>query len=298
MLGFDLIHVCRNRRLLQADIIWTYTELEHLGVLAVFRLLARRNRPKLIANCCWLFDRWPGLSRAKRFLHGKLLNGADVVVTFTPEGLNVARQLLPSVRSECILSGALTDDMKSPRRAPVHRPIRIASLGNDMHRDWETLLRAFGNIDRYDVRIASSRINRKLVDVLSNVNIASAVTADEVRGLYEWSDLVVVPLKPNLHASGITVLFESAVFGVPSVCTDTGGLRAYFPGGEIAYVPPLAPAVLRAKIDELSENVERRFTMVVSAQEGLISADLTLQGFARRDRRLSEELLRSSSDTP
>src|ERR1700757_4215909 len=34
LLGFDLIHVWRNRRALwTADIVWTHTELEHLGVL-------------------------------------------------------------------------------------------------------------------------------------------------------------------------------------------------------------------------------------------------------------------------
>src|SRR6516162_1101962 len=32
LLGFDLIHVCRNRRgIFEADVVWTHTEIEHLG---------------------------------------------------------------------------------------------------------------------------------------------------------------------------------------------------------------------------------------------------------------------------
>ncbi len=39
---------------------------------------------------------------------------------------------------------------------------------------------------------------------------------------------MVVPLKPNKHASGITVMEEAALHGLPMVVTDTGGLKAYF----------------------------------------------------------------------
>jgi glycosyltransferase involved in cell wall biosynthesis len=296
LLGFDLIHVWRNRRgIFEADVVWTHTELENLGVLALFRLLGRRRRrPKLVANCVWLFDRWPRLSRAKRFLYRELLQEASVVTTLSPENLKTARQLLPSVRCECVLWGTLSEEMTAPRRALGCRAIRIASLGNDMHRDWPTLLAAFGNVDRYEVRIGSSHIDRKLLKGVRNVTAISAMTADEVRVLYEWADLVVVPLKPNLHASGITVVFESVILGVPSICTDTGGLRAYFSQSEVAYVPHSAPIAMRAAADQLAADDDRRFKMVASAQRHLISAELTAHGFAIRNRRLSEELLGSN----
>jgi len=294
LLGFDLIHVCRNRRgIFEADVVWTHTEIEHLGVLALFRLLRQRRRPKLVANCVWLFDRWPRLSRAKRFLYRVLLQEASVVTTLSPENLKMARRLLPAVRCECVLWGISSQEMTAPRRVLPGRPLRIASLGNDMHRDWPTFLAAFANLDRYEVRIGSSRIDRKLLKGVRNVTAISAMTADEVRALYEWADLVVVALKPNLHASGITVVFESVISGVPSICTDTGGLRAYFSDAEVAYVPHSAPIALRAAADKLSADLEQRFNMVVSAQRRLISGELTAHGFAIRNRRLSEELLGS-----
>jgi len=266
-------------------------------VLALFRLLGRRRRPKLVANCIWLFDRWPRLSRARRFLYRALLQQASVVTTLSPENLKAARRLLPSVRCECVLWGSTSEEMTAPRKTLGRRAIRIASLGNDMHRDWPTLLAAFGNLERYEVRIGSSRIERKLIKGLRNVTAISPKTADEVRALYAWADLVVVPLKPNLHASGITVVVESVISGVPSICTDTGGLRAYFSESEVAYVPHSAPIAMRAAADRLAADDEARLNMVVSAQRRLISAELTAHGFAIRNRRLSEELLTSSYAT-
>jgi glycosyltransferase involved in cell wall biosynthesis len=298
LLGFDLIHVWRNRSsIFEADVVWTHTELENLGVLALFRMLGRRSRPKLVANCVWLFDRWSRLSWARRFLYRVLLQEASVVTTLSPENLKTARRLLPSVRCECVLLGAVSLEMTPPRRAQGRRAIRIAALGNDMHRDWQTLLAAFGNLDRYEVRIGSSRLDRKLLKGLRNVTAIAPRTADEVRAIYAWADVVVVPLKPNLHASGITVVFESVVSGVPSICSDTGGLRAYFSESEVAYVPHSAPVAMRAAADQLAADDDWRFSMVASAQRRLISAELTAHGFAMRNRRLSEELLTSSGAT-
>jgi len=128
------------------------------------------------------------------------------------------------------------------------------------------------------------------------VTVKSVELEDQVRELYDWADILVISLKPNLHVSGITVIFESIICGVPTICTDTGGLRAYFSDAELTYVPPLAPVALRVAADRLSGDNERRFTQTIRAQQHLISADLTARGFAMRNRTLSEELLREGSN--
>ncbi|MGH7931560.1 MAG: glycosyl transferase [Candidatus Binataceae bacterium] len=293
VLGFDLIHAWRNRRrLFAADIVWTHTELENLAVLLLFRARSRRSRPKIIANCVWLFDYWPGLSWPRRVVYRELLRHTDALTTFSPANIKVAKTMLPGVRSEYILWGATTEDLKRPDRSPMHHPLRIASLGSDIHRDWKTLIKAFGNRERYEVRIGSTRINPKLVAGVSNVALLSVATANDVKALYEWADIVVVSLKPNLHASGITVILESVILAVPLVCTDTGGLRAYFSPAEVCYVPASAPVAMRVAVEELAMGEERRSSMLVNAQQRLLAANLTTKGFAERHRRLSEELLR------
>jgi glycosyltransferase involved in cell wall biosynthesis len=291
-LGFDLIHAWRNRRrLFAADIVWTHTELENLAVLLLFRALGRRSRPKIIANCVWLFDRWPGLSWPRRVAYRELLRQADVVTTFSPANIKVAKSVLPGVRCEYIRWGATIEDLKQPGGKPMHDPLRIASLGSDIHRDWKTLIKAFGNRERYQVKIGSARINPKLLAGVSNVALISVATSDDIKALYEWADVVVVSVKPNLHASGITVILESVILAVPLVCTDTGGLRAYFSAAEICYVPAKAPIAMRVAVEELARDDERRLSLVVRAQKRMLTAGLTTKAFADHHRRLSEELL-------
>ena len=292
MVGFDLIHAWRNRKgLFAADIVWTHTEIENLAVLLFFWFCRWGRQPKVIANCVWLFDRWPKLSWPRRFIYRKLLRHADAVTTFSPANMQVAKSVLPGVRCEYIRWGATIEDLKKPRIKPMHHPLRIASLGSDIHRDWKTLITAFGNRERYRVAIGSRRIKPKVLMGTTNVTVLCVATADDVKALYDWADIVVVSLKPNLHASGITVILESVILGVPVVCTDSGGLRAYFSPAEICYVPIYAPIAMRVAVEELARDDERRLDMVVRAQKRLLTASLTTRGFAERHRQLSEELL-------
>ncbi len=47
--------------------------------------------------------------------------------------------------------------MKTPTEWKPHSSIRIAAIGNDRDRDWETLIKAFGNDARYTVKLATRR---------------------------------------------------------------------------------------------------------------------------------------------
>ncbi len=296
-LGFDIVHAWRNKRqLLSADIVWTHTELEGLAALLLVRTFGQADRPKLQANCVWLFDQWPYHSWVRKLLYRNLLKNADILTTLSPENLKVARRVVPNVRCECVLVGVTVEAMTPPRRSPFHDPVRVASLGNDMHRDWLTLIKAFGNVAEYQLKIGSTKIRPEMIESVKNAELFPTITADDVKRLYEWADVVVVPLKPNLHASGITVVLESVVSGVPLVSTDTGGLRAYFSDDEMCYVPSADPLSMRAAVADLAKDDNRRFAMAVKAQERLVAANLTATGFAERNRRLSEKLLQTSED--
>jgi Glycosyl transferases group 1 len=290
-LGFDLIHTWRNRAgLRSADVIWTHTEREHLAV-ALFILLRRKPGPKLIAQCIWLFDNWSRLSAPKRALYRRLLGIADIVTTQSPEDLRLARTVIPGHPTACVLSGGTIEWMIPPHDEPLHQPLRLASLGNDMHRDWGTLLCAFGGRNEYEVAIASKKLSPRRIRHMHNFRLVAVQTAADVRRLYEWADMVVVPLKPNHHVSGITVVFESIISGVPVIVTDTGGLRVYFSDTEVGYVPLNAPEEMRLMAETLIADRDRRLSMVKFAQERMRIAELTKQGYAARHRRLTESLL-------
>jgi glycosyltransferase involved in cell wall biosynthesis len=294
--GFDLLHAWHNRHsLFDTDVVWTHTELEHLAVLVLWRLIPRQRRPKLIAQCIWLFDKWDRLPALKRSLYIKLLSQADVITLQSSECMKAARRVLPAARCCMNLYGTHTDAMVPALPRPVHTPIRILSLGRDMHRDWATLIAAVSGWEGCEARVGARYIDRKQARQVKNVELVKPDSI-QLRSLYDWADVVVVSLKPNLHISGITVITEAVLTGVPLVCTDTGGLRSYFSDDEIMYVPPNDPDAIRRAIVQLAADDGLRLSLARKAQERLLKDDLSTRARARRMAELSRELLAEPSD--
>ena len=292
LLGCDLVHAWRNRKaLFAADIVWTHTELEHLAVLALWQYRRRERRPRLIAQNVWLFDRWQRFSTPRRWLYRYLLSQADVLTFLSPENLNAARELFPRMRCEFLPFGVSWHSMVAPVRRAAHRPVRLVALGNDMHRDWQTLIAAAEPWSGCRLRIGSKNIDRRLTDHAQNIEVIAPSSDREVEELYAWADLAVVPLKPNLHASGLTVIFEAVLHGLPVVCTDTGGIRGYFSEEDVRYVPPQDPVALRRTLRDLAEDDSMRIAMATHAQAQMLSSDLSSRSFARRHYEISRELV-------
>jgi glycosyltransferase involved in cell wall biosynthesis len=296
VIGFDLIHAWRNREgIVQADVVWTHSEIEHLAVLLLFCLgLARNRRPRLIAQSIWLFDRWRHISAFRRWAYRRLLDHADILTVLSPENLRIVRELFPGKRSELVFFGIDSSKMRAVKRREPGSRIRILSLGNDMHRDWVTLIKALGGWNHCEVKIGGKRIGcriRRQVHKFANFEIVMPKLAVEIDRLYDWADFVVVPLKRNFHASGITVIIEAVLSGVPVICSDTGGLYAYFSREEVRYVPRADPVGLRDAIEQLSRSDDQRYTLARRAQARVISQELNSRAFANRHYQISRMLL-------
>jgi hypothetical protein len=81
VLGFDFVHAWRNRKgIYDADVVWTYTESQNLAILLLFLIRQTKQRPRLIANIVWLFDRWPKFPAPNRWLFTKLLSRCQVAL--------------------------------------------------------------------------------------------------------------------------------------------------------------------------------------------------------------------------
>jgi glycosyltransferase involved in cell wall biosynthesis len=292
LLGFDFVHAWRNRRGIGgAEVVWTHTESQYLAVLLLFQARRRARRPKLIAQSVWLFDRWSRLSRPRRWFYAWLMRQADVLTVHSPDNLEKARELFPMCRSEIVPFGIRTEPIRCREPRKPHCPIRVLSLGNDRHRDWMTLVDAIKGWGQCELRLVSRQISRALVRGARNVEVVCPNTNDELMALYEWADIVALAIKPNLHASGITVVEEATVCGVPVICTDTGGLRAYFSDGEVKYVPARQPEALRRQIASFAQDDDAGAAMVKRARERMVAAGLSSRDFARRHAKLSRELL-------
>ncbi len=295
--GFDLIHAWRNRKqLFAADVVWAHTEREHLAALLLRCLRPHKRNPKIIAECMWLPDRWSSIPRAKRALYRWLLARADALTSQSEEGVSWLRKQLPQATIEHIPSGAIAEFMRLPRRVPIHRPTRIAALGTDMHRDWPTLFAALGGNPSFELRVASSNARGRRRDSEGNVTVTAASTEADVRSLYDWADMIVVPLKPNRHVSGRTVIFEAVALAVPIIATDVGGLRVYFSDDELCFVPSGDPRALEAAATRLADDDNARFNMAVAAQRRVLVAGLTTRAYAEGHRNLSRALLAERRD--
>lgn len=294
VLGFDIIHAWRNRRaILESDVVWTHTEQEHLAVALVLLTHAKKGgaRPLLLAQSIWLLDRWPGYSALRRAVYRRLLARADLLTTLASDNAARCGDYFgrPARR---VLYGLDTNDfpLTPPAHWTPHAPIRVAGIGNDRDRDWTTLVAALGNDPRYEVRIATCRRVPSSVRA-SNVELARVSGLQQQRAFFEWADLIVVPLRPNTHASGITVMLEAAAMGKPMFVTRTGGLEQYFDERAVFYVEPFNAQQLREAVNALIADPARALASAREAGEQLRARDLTTENFARQHVQLTREML-------
>jgi glycosyltransferase involved in cell wall biosynthesis len=297
ILGFDLIHAWRNfDGIRSADVVWTHTESQFLSILLLLQSTPRARRPKLIAQSVWVFDQWHGFSALKQRLLSRLIKQADVLAAHSPENLAVAKRLFPEVRSELVLFGIAADTKITPALRSVKKPLSIISLGNDTYRDWNLLIDAISSQQDWTLKIASQKIKLSSIGNAANVEVVRLKANDELFALYQWADVLVLAIKPNLHASGITVIQEAALQGIPVICSNTGGLRAYFSDTEVYFVPPQDATALRNAIHYLADHPDVRLTLAQKAQARMGPNGLSSEAFVRRQVDIARDLLALDRD--
>ena len=253
------------------------------------RLFRGAKKPKVIAQSVWLYDEWPRINRLKKLFFRRLLRTADILSVMSPLNRDMAARLFPRQRVELVKFGIKTDFDPLPKSGLQGREIRVLSLGNDRHRDWDTLIDATRNQPGIEVKLATASLKRPAGT--SNISVVRPQNNDVLLALFDWADLVVVALKPNLHASGITVIEEAAVLGVPVICSRAGGLEAYFRPEEVFYVEGDDPAQLRMAIQLLARDEALRQALIRKARQRLHDDELTSKAYARRHVELSRQLL-------
>ncbi|NYD91958.1 glycosyltransferase involved in cell wall biosynthesis [Sphingomonas melonis] len=294
VLGFDFLHAWRNRAAIRAaDVVWTHTESQHLAISQVFALqrVAPADQPRLLAQSVWLMDRWARLSGLRRAYFRRLLRRADVLTFHSRENLALARTRLADRPSELVLFGINASEQTPPVRGRAGEPQLIIAVGNDVHRDWPTLIQAVARHPDWRLRIVSTKCPAALAEGIANVEIAGVGTNDDLKALYRQATIAIVPLLPNAHASGITVLQEAALNGVAAIASDVGGLRDYFADDSVTYYPSGDAGALERAIDRLLSDPEARYAQAVAAQRRMGPEGLSSYAFARRHVEISRALV-------
>lgn len=281
--GLDLSHAWRHRVALfspTVDVIWTHTEREFLPVVLLAWLTGRRSRP-MIGQIVWLADEWPRLSAWRRWLYRRLIQGVDHCTSLSPDNLQFLKTEVRAPRVSLVEFG-IAPELYRPDpsvRESTHRPLRVLALGNDRHRDWATLKAAFADQPDVEVFIASGTCPD---EGLGTNMTRQSCNWKAVQERYEWADVVVVPLVPNRHASGVTVMLEATAYGKPVVATDAGGLSHYLDAQAISYVPAGDALALRHQTMDLALNGNRVDMLVRNARQQYVERALDTRGYALR----------------
>ena len=268
ILGFDVVHAWRNRRDIEcSDVVWTHTESSFLAISSVLALLkSTKAKPYIIGQSVWLYDNWPRYFILRRMLFKHLMRRVDVLTTLSPDNAEDARRIF-SDKPVRFLHFGIPNEESTPPSTERRHPIEILSLGNDRHRDWKTLVGAVRDQADLTLTILSSSAPHRLAKDARNITITRARTNDELNSYFGRASVVVVPLFANRHASGITVIEEAVLKGVPVIATDTGGLKAYFDDDMVTYVPAEDQDALRDAIQYLVANPETGAAKARRAQE-------------------------------
>lgn len=263
--------------------------VEGLGVTwdenTAYRLQILRPRTRFATGVIWLTDMAETGAVPTRLV--SMLSGAESAWVLSEAQVDPLRRVLGGGGPRVFpIPFGIDSDFFGAQPSPTRQ--RIVSVGNDRDRDPRTLYAALARVlavrpdTEVVVQTASALVPPEGVRVVRHMPHA------ELRDLYTTASVVVIPTRPNLHASGMTVALESLATARPVVVSDTPGMRQYVSEGRTGHlVPPgdpeaLAGAVLRLLDDperaaELGRNgrieVESSFTtqiMVAALVQGLL----------------------------
>jgi glycosyltransferase involved in cell wall biosynthesis len=235
-LGFDFVHVWRNRRIIQqADAVWTHTEREHLAVALLKALAPRRYQAVSIAQSVWLWDLWPHLSRLRSTFFRSLLRRHAVEVVLSRVNHDASLEAVPGRTVVRVPFGTHFAAPAAPDALPPSPP-RVLVVGNDRHRDWGLLAEVTTLLPEVDFDVISLSEDARARPWPMNVELRS-VPQSQVLAAYGESTLVALPLRENRHASGCTVAIEAISARIPLIVSDAGGIDEYVTGTDADLVP-------------------------------------------------------------
>jgi len=284
LLGFDLVHAWRHRRSLRAaEVVWTHTEREALAALAVLAL-TRGASTRVIAQTIWLWDEWPTLSHVRRAVARHLLGRAAVEITHSTHNRDRSRSVRGTENVFLVPFGAAVNREVLALVARQSRPAgppHVLAVGSDRHRDWETLHAAARMLPGVAFRVATLNPDYPRHDLPVNVTVEASSSLRAGYEAYLAARMVVLPLTPNLHASGCTVALESQHIGVPLVTTDVGGLGGYL-GDRGVHLYRHGDAASLAAVISAELRRQGRGHGVRPNAEGLAARGLTADDYAGR----------------
>lgn len=289
LLGFDLFNVLRFRnKIFKSDIVWTHTEVEFLAVSVL--LIFWKKDVKILGQSVWLLDKWSKFSFLKKMIYLNLIKRVDILTFHSILNSNLAKEkfYFSKEKIKVVKFGIPTEKMYPVKEKYIkEKYLNIVAIGNDIHRDWESLVEVCGGKSNVKLTIISTTINHQIIGNYKNIEVRTFNNKKDFVEFVLKQDLSIVPLKDNLHASGLTAIQESIIFGIPVLCSNKGGLSDYFNNEVVTFYNNLDLADI---IDQVHDNYNHYLRKASNAQEFLIKENINANGYIDRQLELSKSL--------
>jgi glycosyltransferase involved in cell wall biosynthesis len=222
--------------------------------------------------------------RRTRRLSTLPLRGRMHAVLYGPGELDGMRALGIAERVHVVPFGVDAGFWTPLESAPARE---VLAIGNDGHRDWETLVAAAPYISA-PVRIFTR--HPRPAALPANVTWEPAdwysqlLSDEDVRSLYRNAAVVVVPTKDVPQPSGQSVTLQAMACARPVVLSQTRGLWApetMHDGQNVVLIPPGDPAELAHSVRLVLDDQPRAAAIGSSARETVLR-DATVESYAER----------------
>lgn len=281
------------------DIVWTHVDRDSLFVARLRSIpVIKKLFCKQISNFVWLIDHTKDFTAEKKLKIAKQLKVIDKVLFLSPSEKELfikyygcpEQQLLYTrygIRFDAYGGNAL-----AVKPAGFEHERFILSVGTDQHRDLK-LLEEVAKLNPDKIFIVCSGSPEHLTRKFQSKNLfIMKATYNEMVFLYRSCEQVIIPLRFNYHASGITTLLEAAAARKPTVINMTPGLEDYGIDGETCLFVPLNDAEkFSSAINLIREKIGLSEYLTNNAYNYL-RADFNTDEYSKIYIKLSQDLLK------
>ena len=162
----------------------------------------------------------------------------------------------------------------------------ILSIGNDSHRDWETLIKAWSSKFPNLKIITNHKITtkKKNIKILNSNWNTKKISDQEILKFYNLCDFVIIPLKNTIQPSGQSVCLQAMACNKIVVISKIDGIwdkNNLIENEHIVYVKPMNENLLREKIKEILFNKEK-FSNIDKVTRSNVIRYFTVKNFSIR----------------
>jgi glycosyltransferase involved in cell wall biosynthesis len=275
---FEALASQRNRLRRSADVVLCWDEFTGIPAAAL------PGGPPVVSGVQLLTD---PANRSKPFLRRarRALDKMDAVFVQALGMIPVLRDDwgVPDQKLKFVPFG-IDADWFRPIDGEVDRDL-VASVGDDAHRDHETLIKAVSDVRRRRPGTRLELATQLDVDLSPELGVLHrGHLGPKRRRFYGQANVVAVATQPNIHGSGMSVILEAMACGRPYVVTASEGLEGYLKHGHDGLVvPPGDVDMFASAVGALMADPERADAMGAAGRARLereLTTDVQAQHLA------------------